>query len=281
MLETLSSVDKPLRLKTARRVSGKVLAIWGSAGSGKSTCAVNLAMELALEGRSVLLIDLDTKSPTLNSFFGNPGGQSKFPSVLRLAELDKLNFENLVERTEKLETEQASFRFLPGIPSPTRWSEVTSGRLGRLLEVCRQSFDYTVLDLSADAEAGLIRSDSQCFRNEATNFALGNSDLNLVLFQADPIGVNRIIWQLQECSRVDLLVANFWSQSAMGKNGKKHISDALENLAQVKVDHWIPADQSSLDSAMLRGQPLWLASRGSKARASITQLAKTVLERER
>lgn len=280
MLQTVLESEVTEPTPTMRNQTGRIIGVWGTQGSGKSVIAINLAMELALEGRKVLLVDLDTKSPALGTYLGSNHSKPLFSQVLRLSELGRLNSENLLERCNKLEADAASIWFLPGMVSPSRWVEVTAKRLRGFLEIAKQEFDYVVCDLAADIEPGLVRSDSSCFRNEATGLVIELADLQLTVFQADPVGINRLLWQLQEVDHSGVLIANQLRNSVAGRNGKSQIGAVLEKYAQVKVDFWLPHDASGMDSAMLRGQPLWLASRSSKVRSGLAKLVKYVLEQE-
>ena len=49
---------------------GKVIAVWGSAGSGKTTLAVNIGFELSSMDLKVLIIDADSYRPSVAAFLG-------------------------------------------------------------------------------------------------------------------------------------------------------------------------------------------------------------------
>lgn len=278
MLETIALDSEPQELLTVRATGGMSIAVWGTPGSGKTAFALNLGMELALLGHRVLLADLDTKAPSLSAFLANPAKQSTLTTALRMAIQDRLDSNQLIEITEPLEVDGTNFRFLPGLRNPNRWIEVNAQKLAKILEVANLTFDFTIFDLSSDLESGLVRADADSARNIATEYLSRNCSKTLVLFQADPIGVNRLIWSLQEFAGNPLLIANGYRSSVLGKNYRQQISEVLERFGQVKVDFWIPWDQQAFDSGMLRGQPLWLASRSSKAREVIAKVASHLIE---
>ena len=63
-----------------------VVGCWGPAGSpGKSTVAANLACEMALLGKRVLLVDLDTLSPSLAIALGLVDTPAGLSACLRLS----------------------------------------------------------------------------------------------------------------------------------------------------------------------------------------------------
>ena len=278
MLETLTSEPLSDQVETLRGTSGYAIAIWGTPGSGKTAIALNVAMELALIGNRVLLADLDTKGPSLSAYLGNPSEKSTITSALRMAHQGRLNPEQFMEITEPLECDGVALRFLAGLRSPNRWTELSAAKLGGLLDVAKQTFDFAIFDLSSDVETGLVRADSTSFRTIASEYLTMNCDKTVVIFQADPIGVNRLLWALQDFSGDPLVVANGFRNSVMGKNYKSQISEVLERFGQTKVDLWIPWDQSAFDAGLMRGQPLWLASRSSKARAVLAELAQRLVD---
>ena len=79
----------------------KVIGITSSVpGEGKTFCAVNLAAELALSGRRVVLLECDLRRPTLASYFDIPAGgglasylagHDSLPNVLHSTGLDNLD----------------------------------------------------------------------------------------------------------------------------------------------------------------------------------------------
>lgn len=278
MLETIALESQSEALHTVRATGGTSIAVWGTPGSGKTSLALNLGMELALLGHKVLLADLDTKAPSLSAFLANPAKQSTLTTALRMAIQDRLDSNQLITITEPLEVDGTNYRFLPGFRNPNRWIELNAQKLAKFLDVANLTFDFTIFDLSSDLESGLVRADAESPRNTATEYLSRNCSKTLVLFQADPIGVNRLIWSLQDFAGNPLVIANGCRSSVLGKNYRQQISDVLERFGQIQVDFWIPWDQQAFDSGMLRGQPLWLASRASKARDAIAKLASHLVE---
>lgn len=278
MLETLLQGSRLEKIETTRATAGKSIAVWGTQGSGKSVIALNLAMEIALLGHRVLLADLDTKAPSLSAYLGNPADKSTLTTALRMAGQGRLGAEQILEITEPLDCDGVALRFLAGLRSPVRWIEVDQHKLTGLLEATMQNFDFAIFDLASDAESGLVRADATSSRNLATEFMTSRCDKTLAVFQPDPIGVNRLIWSLQEFAGEPYVIANGYRNSVLGKNYRSQISQVLERFGQTKVEMWIPWDQTAFDAGMLRGQPLWLANRGSKARESLRHLAQQLLE---
>jgi len=114
---------------------------------GKSTIAANMSLTLARLGHRVLLIDLDLRLPSSHKLFGisNEHGLSDFlsgqiapgktPGGMSISKC-------LVKNTNepKLKVLTAG----PVHPDPT--TLLKSKKLGQLLEKCRKTFDYVIID---------------------------------------------------------------------------------------------------------------------------------------
>ena len=101
-----SDLFKILRTKVLQRMqiqNSNLLAITSpTKGAGKSYSAINLAISIAMDANySVLLVDLDLRSPSLHSYFGIPAepglsdyfsGEKKISELLVHPGIDKLVF---------------------------------------------------------------------------------------------------------------------------------------------------------------------------------------------
>ena len=58
-----------------QQIKHKILVLSGKGGVGKSTVAVNLAMSLALAGKSVGLLDIDIHGPSVPKILGLEKGE--------------------------------------------------------------------------------------------------------------------------------------------------------------------------------------------------------------
>ncbi|KGA95769.1 tyrosine protein kinase [Alkalihalobacillus alcalophilus ATCC 27647 = CGMCC 1.3604] len=123
-----SSVDK--QIKT-------LLVTSPGPGEGKTTTAANLAIVLAQNGNSVLLIDADLRKPTVHHTFGV---------------LNTRGLTSLLTKKEDLEhTVQASeiegLSLLPSGPNPPNPAELLSSKtMEHLLQSLGEKYDMIVLD---------------------------------------------------------------------------------------------------------------------------------------
>ncbi len=123
---------------------------------GKSTFSANLAISLARQSGSVLLIDGDMRRPTLHKLFLKPG--EKLEGCLGDMLQGKASMTSVVLRGK----EKGVDLMLNDKGYPDSTDIVSSRNMERLIEIASKSFDYIVIDsppmsIMADAEvlAGL------------------------------------------------------------------------------------------------------------------------------
>lgn len=139
-----------LRTKDTERTGGRVIAVWPAASKdGATTVAVNTALALAAGSKlKVGLVDANLRNPEIRSSLNLAGTG---PNHFRLR--SKLQTQSL--RAEELAAACASYRnmprlhIMPGSPRRDTASDMTPEMVAHLLDVCRQAFDITIMDLNA------------------------------------------------------------------------------------------------------------------------------------
>ncbi len=81
-------IQRQNRQRRLCRIKHKILVMSGKGGVGKSTVAVNLAVELSLQGKTVGLLDIDLHGPSIPTMLGLAGrtvtadGEEIFPVIV-------------------------------------------------------------------------------------------------------------------------------------------------------------------------------------------------------
>lgn len=256
-----------------KATTGKVIASWGSVGGGKTSIAINLAFELASLGRSVLLVDLDSHRPAIAAQLALTAAGPGITAALRLARAGRLDLAELNRLSQEISFGPHSIRVLTGINAPSRWPELDGDAIQELLSLVRNEFEFVVIDLASELESGLFTQTSSVERNFASSHVISKSDLVLGIFAADPVGVNRFLWDLREVDFEFWPIANRVRSSVLGRNPERQLKDTLFQTARIAVRAVIAEDGSALDMAQQRGQPLLLAAKSSRARDGMRAVA--------
>lgn len=256
-------VGVPARPAAGKERSGPgVLAVWGPAGApGRSTVAVELAVELARGGRHVGLVDADTHAPSLALALGLPDEGPGFAAACRQAELGGLDAAELTRIA--LPLGRTGVDVLTGINRPSRWPELSEKRVAASLAVCRNWAEFTVVDVSSSLERDEeIMSDLDGpRRNAATLAALRAADLVIAVAGADPVGVSRFLRAFAELRSTIgatpvAVLANRLRPGALGIDARGQVRRTLDRFGGIEDVWFLPQDPRSADAALLAARPI-------------------------
>src|SRR3954469_9821577 len=238
---------------------GRVVTVFSpKGGTGKTVTATNLASTFAkYEGKNTLLLDLDLQFGDAAIMLGVEPEKTIFDLVVAPGELDS---EKLAGYTTR---HSPGLGDLPGPLRPEDAGVVTEAKLGRLLEVARESFDAIVVDTSpffhGPMLATLDRTDELflvCGLDVPTlkNVKLALQTLELLSFPKDRI-------------RIVLNRAN-------SKVGMK--AGDVEEALGMKIRYQIPSDRA-VPLGVNRGKPVVLDDPDAEFSRAMRELAKVVL----
>lgn len=263
----------------------RVIAVWGPHGApGRSTVAVQLAVELTRSGHSCALVDADTVAPSLALLLGLGDDAPGIAAACRRAELGGLDAAELSRLASRIETSAGGLDVLGGLNRPSRWPELSAGRLSSTLAVCRDWVDATVVDVSAAFDADEEVSDDLTGprRHAATTTVLREADVVLAVMAADPLSISRFLRDHVELrglvgptARI-AVVANQVRPGPLGIDARGQIRRALERFAGITDVTFLPFDQRGVDAALLHARPMADITPRSTLVAAIRRLTNVV-----
>lgn len=272
---TTTLIRSRVKTHTITANACQVLTVFGPTGStGKSSLALNLAYEFAELGKRVLLVDLDTHSPSLAHRLGIQEPSAALAGSARLIRQGRFDLEQLNRLSIQVKHRKATFRVLTGLPSPRRWPEVSEETVSQLLNVARNEFDLVLIDVASPLEQNLVTAAHPTERNTATRCALAKSDYVLNVLNESSLSLSRhlnLFTELQELQPKQLIILNRSAQ-------RPAIVSALKTLTKQSVFATIPDDQPGFELAESEHLPLALARRNSPARNAIAILSHKLLE---
>jgi Mrp family chromosome partitioning ATPase len=180
------------------RRPGRLVAVWGPTGApGRSTLAVNLAAELADQGRRTLLADADTYGGSVAQLLGLLDEAPGLAAAARTANAGGLDVAALARYAR---TVRPRLLVLTGLTRPDRWPELRPAALAAVWARARQLADLVVVDcgFGLEQDEELAYDTAAPRRNGATLATLETADVLVAVGAADPVGVQRLLRALPE-----------------------------------------------------------------------------------
>jgi pilus assembly protein CpaE len=235
---------------------GKIVTVFSpKGGTGKTVTATNLAAACAkFEKRKTLLLDLDLQFGDAAIMMGVEPDKTIYDLVVAPGELDT---EKLAGYTTK---HPCGLEVLPAPLRPEDAELVTEAKLGRLLEVARESFDVIVVDTSPFFHGPMLAT-------------LDRTDELLLLCSLDVPTLKNLRLALQTLDllsfpkqRVRIVLNRSNSKVGMKPN-------EVEGALGMKVRFEVPSDRA-VPLAVNRGNPVVLAEEGADVSKAIKNMAK-------
>jgi len=237
---------------------GKIVTVFSpKGGTGKTVTATNLASALAkFEQRKTLLLDLDLQFGDAAIMLGIEPEKTIYDLVVAPGELDT---EKLAGYTTK------HLSGLDVLPAPLRPEDaelVTEAKLGRLLEVARESYDCIVVDTSPFFHGPMLAT-------------LDRTDELLLLSSLDVPTLKNLRLALQTLEllsfpkqRIRIVLNRSNSKVGMKQN-------EVESALGMKVRFEVPSDRA-VPLAVNRGKPVVLDEEGADVSRAIRSMAKNL-----
>jgi MinD-like ATPase involved in chromosome partitioning or flagellar assembly len=222
----------------------QIIAVTSPHGStGKTTVAINIALELAAEKFRVLIIDADLEGPSVANYLCLSELPAGLVGAIRIASQNRFDQAQL-ERLS-IQIPKSSITLLPGVISDQSL-EPTSQSIVAILEIAKASFDFVLVDL------GPLKP-SQEF--DLTREVVRASDQIVVVALADPIGIFRLLrfeTNLLSLTERPMLVINRLRNTVISQ-AKTEIKTTLAGLSEIEAAAFLPDDQASVDQATRLG----------------------------
>lgn len=262
----------------------RVIAVWGPPGApGRSTLAIQLAVELSRRGRRTALVDTDTVAPALALLLGLSDDAPGVAAACRRAERGALDSAELTRLATTVATGGGDIEVLPGINRPSRWPELSSIRLRATLGACREWSEETVVDVAAafDADEEVTYDLAGPRRHAATTASLNEADLIIAVASADPLGISRFVREHAELRRLTaptpvVVVVNQVRPGPLGIDARGQVRRTLERFAGITDVVFLPFDQRAADAALLHARPMTDVAPRSPFLAAVRRLASTL-----
>jgi MinD-like ATPase involved in chromosome partitioning or flagellar assembly len=222
----------------------QIIAVTSPHGStGKTTVSINIALELATEKNSVLLIDADLEGPSIANYFCLSELPAGLVGALRIASQNRFDQTQLERLSIKIP--KCSITVLPGVISDQPL-ELTSESIQAILEVAKASFDFVVVDLgSLKLKQGF----------DLTSEVVRLSDEVVLVALADPIGIFRLLRvekYLLSLTEQPKLIVNRLRNSVISQ-AKSEIKTTLAGLGAIEAAAFLPDDPVHVDQATRLG----------------------------
>lgn len=253
----------PLAPEAAPSQRPRVLAVWGPQGApGRSTVAIQLAVELSRAGRRTALVDADSVAPSIALQLGLGDDAPGLAAACRRAELGSLDIAELSRLSVPVETSGGTLEVLGGLNRPSRWPELGASRVRTTLAVCRSWLDETVVDVSAEFDEDDDPLDPGApTRHASTTAVLREADAVIAVLSADPLGVSRFVRGYAELRHLVggtpiTVVANRVRPGPLGIDARGQIRRTLDRFAGVDDVSFLPQDQRAADAAALHARAI-------------------------
>jgi MinD-like ATPase involved in chromosome partitioning or flagellar assembly len=243
----LESIARSFRAAQKQNIKPEpqVIAVTSPHGStGKTTVAINIALELAVEKFRVLLIDADLEGPSVANYLLLSELPAGLAGAIRIASQHRFD-QSQLERLSVQEP-KTSITVLPGVMSEQS-TELTKEIIAAIIATAKASFDFVVFDL------GSLKTNQDAF--DLTSEVITAADQVVVVVAADPIGIFRLLRiepRVLALTDNPKLLVNRLRNSVIAQ-AKPEIKTTLASLGAIEALAFLPDDPVHVDQATRLG----------------------------
>lgn len=263
--ETLSAASEPHPNFDEPRNCRVVSVYSPKGGSGKTVIALNLAVALCLQGKKVLLLDFDLRSPMEIAQAVNIKVRGSLYDIMR-------NFSQIEDRFD-LVLEELLFHYredldyIPAIKKIEYGPKIKSEQITPVINKLRDKYDFIIIDAGSDLTGILVK-------------LFDNSNLILTVIAPDILSVYKAEWCLDvfQNIRFPLRMIRVVLNRAESKGSYSMQEIRLALSAEIIAS--IPSDGKTLNYALNRQIPVVLDSPESPFAKAIKEAAQIFIEDE-
>lgn len=288
---TVQSLTRPAAGATGEKLelddvstgcNGKIVSFWSAPGSpGRSTVALNYAVEAAQAGLDVVLLDADTYAASIAIQLGLMEESASIAQLCRVIDSGSVDVARLNAACSMVQVGEANMRVATGIPRASRWPEVRASALRRASMLLREHHDIVVLDLAPYIELDeQLSFDTQApQRNAVTVEMLQCSDELFMIVRADSVGIPRALRAIDELEEAlpglkSKIVFNRVGTGSTGRSSKRRLVEAWDRFGPTReIAGYLPDDSASCNASVLGGSPLLEIAPRCSLRTEIRSLA--------
>jgi MinD-like ATPase involved in chromosome partitioning or flagellar assembly len=269
----LDRIARSITSRVSPRTSSSpvVIAVSSPYGStGKTTVAINIALELAAEKARVLLIDGDIQGPAVANHFVLTEQPPGVQAALRIASQQRFDLEQLQRLS--FQFQKSTLRIMPGSQNfPSQ--PIDESAVANLLDTARLGYEFTVIDL------GYLDANSHGAQAELTKQIISLADRTVVVCLADPIGIFRLL-NIENIITgaihpVDLVMNRV--RNSVIASARREIAITLQRLSALEPKAYLPDDPQHIDQALRQGVPVTSLSRTGTFRQALTGFVRAEL----
>jgi pilus assembly protein CpaE len=242
--------------------NGKIITVFSpKGGTGVTTIAVNLAIALQENDKTVAIVDSSMQFGDVAILLNEMGKYSVLDLMPRIYELDTKVIEDVM-----LLHKSSGLRVLKAPVRPELAEQVTGSNLTKVLEMMREMFSYIVVNTSSFISdpvlAALDAGDVVVLVCNQEVVAIKSARAFLDLWDGFGLSKDRVVVAINRYSKQDVIT-------------KEKMSESLKQPVAITI----PFDEETLLPASNLGIPFMLNKRGLPVTESIDKLASLVVKR--